>query len=475
MIALTHVFSILSIETFQSQMRKGAGMKKKFALMLTILLLVNAAITTPSLANTSPKGKEVALSKQLRAISKQTYRYFEDFTDNETGLTADAVRWNDGMMNIQSHTSPTNIGMYMMSVVSAEELGFINHRQALNNLQKTIHTLENMDTWNGLYYNWYYTEDATLMTDWGQFISTVDNGWLSAGLIVAGQAYPELYEKTNAIVEDMDYTSLYDSEVGQMRGGYDVEAGSLTAHHYGAFYTEPRLASYISIGKGDVPKEHWWKMYRTMPESWDWQSQLPQGHMATYDGVDVFEGHYSYNGEKYVPSWGGSMFEALMPSLVLKEKELGTRALGLNNQRHVDLQINYAEEQGYPAWGMSPAATPDGYSEFAATPLGMDGYKSDGTVTPHATFLALEYAPMKAFQNIQTLKSLNVYGKYGFHDSVNVETGEVTKAYLALDQGMTMAAIANFLEDGILRDYFHEDEIGKTPEDLLIKEEFSID
>ncbi|MFP3472176.1 cellobiose phosphorylase, partial [Micrococcus sp. SIMBA_144] len=80
------------------------------------------------------------------------------------------------------------------------------------------------------------------MTDWGQFISTVDNGWLSAGLIVVGQAYPELYDRTHALVEEMDYSTLYTPEVGQMRGGYDVAAGSYTAHHYGAFYTEPRVA-----------------------------------------------------------------------------------------------------------------------------------------------------------------------------------------------------------------------------------------
>ncbi len=436
-----------------------------------------AHVTLPSsiTAASSPPGKKIALSKQLEAISKQTYRYFEDFTDEDTGLTYDAVRLNNGEVAAQKHTSPTNIGMYLMSTISAEEMGLITKEEAINKITTTVHTLEEMKTWNGLYYNWYYTDDGSLMTDWGQFISTVDNGWLSAGLIVTGQAYPELYPRVNKIVKAMDYSTLYDPEVGQMRGGFDVETGSHTAHHYGAFYTEPRLASYIAIGKGDVPKEHWWKMYRTMPESWDWQSQTPEGYTEIYDGVEVFEGHYTYKGTEFVPSWGGSMFEALMPSLVLKEKELGKDALGLNNQRHTDIQIEYAEDQGYAAWGMSPSATPEGYSEFGATPLGMEGYKSDGTVTPHATFLALEYAPMEAFENIQTLRSFDAYGKYGFLDSVNVETGEVTNAYLALDQGMTMVSIVNYLQDGVIRDYFHQGKIGKSPEDLLIKEEFSIE
>ncbi|RBP00915.1 glucoamylase family protein [Rossellomorea aquimaris] len=449
-------------------------MKKYFSLLLVLLLIVSATLPAAASAKNTNKGKEIALSKQLKAISKNTYRYFEDFTDKKTGLTYDAVRMDNGEINAQKFTSPTNIAMYMMSTISAEEVGLISREEAVTNIEKTLNSLKDMDKWNGLFYNWYYTEDATLMTDWGQFISTVDNGWLSAGLVVVGQAYPELYEETHALVEDMDYSTLYTPEVGQMRGGYDVATESYTAHHYGAFYTEPRVASYIAIGKEDVPEEHWWRMFRTMPESWDWQAQIPEGYTETYDGVDVFEGHYSYKGTKYVPSWGGSMFEALMPQLVLKEKELGKNALGLNNKRHVDIQIQYAKEQGYAAWGMSPAATPDNYSEFAATPLGMDGYKSDGTVTPHATFLALEYAPMEAFNNIQALKRFDMYGKYGFLDSVNVETGEVTQAYLALDQGMTMVSIVNYLKDGVIRDYFHQDQIGKSPEDLLMKETFSI-
>ncbi|QAS53607.1 hypothetical protein HLI_16060 [Halobacillus litoralis] len=456
-------------------MKGRVFLRKLSALLLVLLLTISAGLPSATIAKQPSKGKEVALSKQLKAISKQTYRYFEEFTVEETGLTYDAIRYDDnGEMIPQKHTSPTNIGIYMMSTIAAEEAGHLSHKKAKEKIKTTLDTLEDMEKWNGLFYNWYNTSDGSLYTDWGEFISTVDNGWLSAGLIVVGQAYPELHDQSDEIVQNMDYSTLYTPEVGQMRGGYDVAAESYTAHHYGAFYTEPRVASYIAIGKGDVPEEHWWKMHRTMPESWDWQAQVPEGYMETYDGVDVFEGHYSYNGTKYVPSWGGSMFEALMPPLVLKEQELGKDALGLNNQRHAEIQIEYAKEQGYAAWGMSPAATPEDYSEFAATPLGMDGYESDGTVTPHATFLALDYAPMEAFKNIQQLKRFDIYGKYGFLDSVNVETGEVTNAYLALDQGMTMVSIINYLKDGVIRDYFHESDIGKAPEELLIKEEFSI-
>ncbi|WP_260472048.1 glucoamylase family protein [Bacillus canaveralius] len=445
--------------------------KKSYVIMVVVGFLISSLLVSPAAFAKDNRHKE--FDRQLESIAKKTYRYFEDFTDPATGLTFDAVRFQDGEKNAAKHTSPTNIGMYLLSTVSAEQMGIISKKDAVAKIQTTLNTLEKLPKWNGLFYNWYNT-DGSLKTDWGQFISQVDNGWLSAGLIVTGEAYQELADQTSVLVDTMNYTPLYDPNVGQFRGGYYVDRGELTGHHYGMFYTEPRVASYIAIGKGDVPSDHWWKLYRTLPAEWDWQAQIPTGPTVEYDGVTVFEGHYQYKGINYVPSWGGSMFEGLMPGLVLKEKELGAKALGLNNKRHVELQIAYAKEKGYPAWGFSPAATPEGYSEFAATPLGTSGYKDDGTVTAHATFLALEYAPKEAYKNIKALKELDTYGKYGFYDSVNVVTGDIAKAYLALDQGMIMASIANYVQDGVIRDYFHSSEIGSKPEELLKKEEFSI-
>ncbi len=435
-------------------------------------LLANLFVTP--IASAGDMEKNHVFETKLKAVAKKTYKYFRHHTDPNTGLTYDIVRFTEEGKEEATHTSPTNIAMYLMSTVSAQEMGIITEKKAVKRIKVTLDTLEELETWNGLYYNWYNTEDGSVKTDWGQFISQVDNGWLTAGLIVVGQAYEELNEQTSRLVDAMNYTPLYDPEVGQFRGGFDVATGELTEHHYGMFYTEPRITSYISIGKGDVPQDHWWKMYRTLPKEWDWQSQIPEGENVEYDGVTVFEGSYEYNGLKFVPSWGGSMFEGLMPGIVLKEQELGTEALGLNNQRHVELQIAYAEEKGYPAWGFSPAATPTGYSEFGVPTLGTSGYEDHATVTPHATFLALDYAPEAVQKNMKALKKLKMYGKYGFYDSVNMETGEIAKAYLALDQGMIIVSIANYLEDGVIRDYFHSDPIGKKPEELLEREVFSI-
>jgi hypothetical protein len=449
-------------------------MKKLLGFFLVSIVIVGSALYFTSNSEKTIVEPKDEMQKELLETAEKTFRFFEEYTDPQTGLTVDRVDFEQEE-SLAEHTSPTNIAMYMLSMVSGVELGYISKKEAEQKLDKTLRTLKEMETWNGLYYNWYFTKDGTLKTDWGQFISSVDNGWLTAGLIVAGQYFDGLKDLTEPLVEQMDYSTLYDPSVGHLYGGYDKEKESLTSHHYGLLYTEPRLASYLAIGKGDVPEEHWWRLYRTFPPKFDWQSQIPSGPMKDYDGINVYQGLYEYEGIKYVPSWGGSMFEALMPSLVMKENELAVNGLGLNNNHHVQGQIRYAKVNGLEAWGFSPAAIRNNYSEFGAPVLGAEGYEDKGIVTPHASFLALEHAPEEVYENLKTLKSMGVYGEdYGYFDTVNIQTGEVAFTYLSLDQGMILASITNYLKKGVIRDYFHRDPIGNKPEHLLEVEDFGI-
>lgn len=414
--------------------------------------------------------------EDLMGVAEDTYAFFENHTDPNTGLTADRIDLSSGgEWEEAGHTSPTNIAMYLLSVVSAVEMDFITEDEGFEKVQATIASLKEMETWNGLYYNWYFIDSAELMTDWGQFISMVDNGWLTASLIIIGQYFDDLASQTSSLVEAMDYSSLYDDGVGQFRGGFDVAEDALTSHHYGTFYSETRITSYLAIGKGDVPEDHWWRLNRTFLPTDTWQSQIPEGEYASYNGIELFQGHYEYEGIQYVPSWGGSMFEGLMPALIMNEIELADNGLGLNNARHVEGQIKYAEMNDYDAWGFSPAAIPDGYSEFGAPVLGIEGYDSTATVTPHASFLALDYDAEAVMENLDVLREMGLYGEYGYMDTVNLDTGIVAETYLSLDQGMIMLSIANYLNDGIIRDLFHADEIGSNPEHLLSDEDFGIE
>jgi len=177
---------------------------------------------------------------------------------------------------------------------------------------------------------------------------------------------------------------------------------------------------------------------------------------------------------KFVPSWGGSMFEALMPTLIIDEKGLAPKGLGANDLAHAKIQAQYAlGKLGYQVFGMSPSCVPGGgYSEYGVKVLGMKGYKS-GVITPHATFLALEFIPKEAIRNLRTmLEKYTAYGEYGFYDAIDPETGQVAVKYLCLDQAMSFVALNNYLNNGAVRKRFHNDPIAKNAEELLKVEDF---
>lgn len=435
-------------------------MKKVFILFFAVFLI-------------GCESSEKKHEEELNTVAKDTYAFFEEFTDQKTGLTSDRVDVRDHI-DKAGHTSPTNIAMYILSTVSAVDLDVISREEGQEKIAATLDTLQEMDTWNGLYYNWYYINSGEIMSDWGQFISMVDNGWLTASLIIAGEYFDGLNAQSSDLVDKMNYRSLYDEDHDLFRGGYDVAEQKMTDHHYGTFYSETRMTSYLAIGKGDVPEKHWWAMNRTQLPSDTWQSQIPEGEKVTYDGTELYQGHYEYEDITFVPSWGGSMFEGLMPALILDEIQLAEKGLGLNNARHVEAQIKYAEINDLNAWGLSPAATLNGYSEFGVPEMGISGYESQSTVTPHASFLALDYDSEAVMSNLKKLREYDIYGEYGYYDSINLKTETVAQSYLALDQGMIMLAIANYLNDGVIRESFHNTEIGSNPEHLLKKEDFLI-
>lgn len=434
-----------------------------------------------------------SLPGRLRGIGAGTYSFVREFADRETGLVPDRVDVEGGEPVPGDRTSPANVGVQMLATVGANELGLVSDDAAVERLDTVLATLEGLETWNGLFRRWYDVETGDLHgSESAPNVSTIDNGWLSAGLVVVKQAFDRLSGRAGALVSDQDYSALYKerifdlfeggfTEPGLLHAKYDPNEGGLVGT-FGALNAETRIAYYVAIGKGDIPEGSWWQMYRTFPpgEDFSWTNQNPGGEFVTYQTpeygeMEVFEGHYTYLGQTYVPSWGGSMFEALMPSLVVKEKELGAGNFAVNNRRHAELQVAYADAQGYDAWGFSPAATPDGYGIFGVNQLGIWGYDRDDYATPHATFLALEYLDDDTLlENVTQFQRWGARGDYGFYDSVELGTGDPTTSYLILDQGMSMGAIANRLTGGALREHFHADPVADAAEKFLTTERFTI-
>ena len=413
----------------------------------------------------------------LWRLARDTWRGLAALSDREHGLPFDTVRFNNSVAPerawLGDYTNVTNMGLYLLDIVAARELGLIGADEALARLQRTLDTLEQLETYRGFFYNYY---DTTTLERTSHFVSFVDSSWLTAGLIVVRNSVPELATRCTRLIDQGDYRFFYDPVEQLMMHGYYVNLPYRSEYSYGLFYTEARLGSLIAIGKGDAPEEHWYRMARTFPASFDWQSQSPKRRVDRMVNGHTFPGgHYSWKGLKYVPSWGGSLFEALMPLLVLDELHHGPASLGRNATAHTQIQRRFAlEHLGYSVWGLSPSSTPagNGYGEYGVRILGTRGYPA-GAVTPHAAALALLTEPVAAAANLRQLaQRYPLYGDFGFYDAVDPKTGQVAYNYLALDQSMILIALANHLRDGIIQQRFAADPIIQRVLPLLEAERF---
>ncbi|WP_380174068.1 glucoamylase family protein [Kineococcus sp. DHX-1] len=471
---------------------------------------------------------------ELRTWAEQTWRCLDALTVPATGLAADDIGADLSTASRGHQTSPTNIGCGLWSTVAARELGLLDRGEAKRRLARTLESIAGLERHeqSGMYYNWYDPADGRKLTEFPtsgevvkSFLSSVDNGWLAAALLVVERAEPSLRRQARDLRCRMDFGFSWDAAEnapgGQLRGGFwdvdpDEDAAVVgnyrggdpvwyTGHHYGAFNTEPRIASYLGIAAGQIPPEHYWGPVRTFPDDscdYSWTETEPQGSWRTYGGVRMFEGALPYRGKLVVPTWGGSMFEALMVPLLVPEDEWGARSWRRNHPLYVQCHIEHGmQEAGYGYWGSSPSNDPaGGYREYGVDQLGLDGpgYTSDeerttvdqafegcrpgspaptsygdGVVTPHASFLALRYAPDQAVQNLRNLAAdFDCTTDGGFLDAIAVRSGRVSDRFLALDQGMVMASLGNALGGDVLRRHVGA-EFSRTLRPLMQQEVFA--
>lgn len=489
----------------------GKGRHRLVAKALTLIcILAVLAGSSPSVATADSPN----MRRTLYRYARDTWASFVAMTDPNTGLPADSLS-ADGARSVQ--TSTTNIGAYMWSTLVAERLELISHDETVQRLDRTLSTLETMERHqeSGQFYNWYDHTTGAKLTVWpptGEtlvpILSSVDNGWLATGLHLVANSEPELSGRAEALFESMDFGFYYRPEVNRILFHYAPDTGEAPCC-YDTIVSESRIASYIGMAKGELPSKVYFGSWRTFPDScdWSWQETKPVGFTRTYEGVEVFEGAYEYHGMRIVPGWGGSMFEALMPALFVPEERWGPRSWAINHPLTVVAHIYHGlVEARYGYWGFSPANIPEGgYSVYGVDGLGMnpEGYPSnedntyinhgfagcpgreptpdptastytDGVVTPHASFLALRWAPRVVLANLVKLEhDFPIYDQWGFRDSVNVDTGVVSSYYLSLDQGIIMAAIGNELRHDMLRDAFATQEFKQALQPVISQEQFN--
>jgi cyclic beta-1,2-glucan synthetase len=267
------------------------------------------------------------------------------------------------------------------------------------------------------------------------------------------QKFAQVSELCHRLFYEMDFSLLYDPSRKLFSIGYRVHENALDASYYDLLASEARLTSFIAIAKGDVPAAHWFSLGR---------------------------GLTPINNGSVLVSWSGSMFEYLMPSLVMNSPEGSI----LEQTCHLTVrrQIQYGAEKNIP-WGISESAYNKRdvhltyqYSNFGIPDLGLKrGLGQDLVVAPYATLLAAMFETAAAVKNLRTLQTIGGEGPYGFYEAIDFtpsrlpegQKSAVVKCYMAHHQGMSLVGIGNILANGIVRERFHAHPLVQAAELLL--------
>ncbi len=251
----------------------------------------------------------------------------------------------------------------------------------------------------------------------------------------------------------MDFEFLYDSERNLLAIGYDVGERRRDPSCYDLLASEARLASFLLIAQGQVPQTHWFAL----------------GRLLTSHGSDVS-----------LISWSGSMFEYLMPQLIMPSYP--NTLLEQTCMTAVARQIEYGRQRAVP-WGISEScynATDMHqvyqYRAFGVPGLGFKrGLGDDLVIAPYASALALTILPREACHNLQTLAGLGFVGTHGFYEAIDYTPSRVTRdknhaivrTFMAHHQGMSFLAFAHVLLDRPMQRRFMSDPLAKATELLL--------
>jgi cyclic beta-1,2-glucan synthetase len=504
--------------------------------------------------------------QNLRHIARRTWRYFDTFVTTADGMLPPDNFQEDPKPALAHRTSPTNLGLYLLSIVSARDFGWLGLGETIDRLSATLTTMGLLEKHRGHFYNWYDTRDLRPLDP--KYISTVDSGNLAGHLITLanacrfwrgqvmhdnsalfsglsddlnlasleadqpaemkdafaalavqirrGLAEPanslailsdmlpltvaarsnavtaggnvdvlywidslqrsirahlhdltlpsdaaearadkltELEETARRMAFAMNFSFLLDKERELLSIGYLVGDGRLDPSCYDLLASEARLASLFAIAKGDISTSHWFRLGRTV---------TPIGSGAA------------------LISWSGSMFEYLMPSLVMRAPA-GT-LLERTNRLVVRRQIDYGNQLRLP-WGISESAYnvrdlefTYQYSPFGVPSLALKrGLGDNAVIAPYATALALMIDPGAALLNFSRLAKMGGMGRYGFYEALDftrkrLPVGEdvaIVRAFMSHHQGMSIVAIANALFDGTMRSRFHAEPIIQASELLL--------
>lgn len=407
----------------------------------------------------------------LHKLARDTWRFFERSVGAEDNhLPPDNLQLVPEP-TLAHRTSPTNIGLYLLAVCCAREFGWISTNELIGRLEASLDSIERLPKHDGHLLNWYDTRTLEILQP--AYVSAVDSGNLAGLLLAVAQSCRALVEtgidghppqaallrlaaRCQALYAAMDFRGLYDGKRHLFHIGLRVHEHALDASYYDLLASESRLTSFLAIAKGDVPRRHWAALGRP------------------FLSVGVAPG---------LKSWSGSMFEYLMPSLLMHEPRHGL--LHTAAQAAVAEQQEFGHAQGLP-WGISESAyfAQDHSLAFQYSPFGVPRLAlrrtppTDRVVAPYATLLATLFDPSAATRNLQRLEQMGARGQLGFYEALDftisrqpeaadAKAFSIVEAYMAHHQGMALAALCNVLCSHAPRRWFCADPLVLAHEALL--------
>ncbi len=385
---------------------------------------------------------------ELKRLASSTWLFFDTVvSETDHFLPPDNVQIEPNK-GISHRTSPTNIGLYLLSLITAERLGFLPTDEMAQRLRRTLDTLEQLPKWQGHLYNWYDTRNLEPLRPW--YISSVDSGNLAASLLCAAQgvrtlfpklspANHELSARLDALAYAMDFSQLYDGDAELFCIGVQPDKAPDHLTHYDLLASESRLLSFVAICMGGVPVRHWFRLGRGMTKTARGQTLV---------------------------SYSGTMFEYMMPLLLLPPVK-GTlihqaclEALREQQRRRLHGAFGISES-GYYAFDPNLYYL---YKAFGIPSLALDPTKSQDVIAPYASLLSLPLDSRRAFRNLQKMQSLGLDGPLGLFEAADFHQRRIgpghafriVRSHMAHHQGMILCAVCNAISDQYLAKLFYD-------------------
>lgn len=379
--------------------------------------------------------KELVSAAQRRALKSRAlpiWKFFEENVNESTNwLPPDNIQFSP-VEATAMRTSPTNIGLYLLSVAAAEDFGFIGQEETERRISKTLDAVEDLPKWNGHLYNWYSLSPAEVIGD--GYVSTVDSGNFCVCLVALSRflysgGRKGLAERAEALFESADFSRLYNKSRNLFSLGADGKNGALSEACYDLYMSEARSTSYFAFAFGHVPLKHW----RTL------------GRPVVGD-----------NGHIGMASWSGTAFEYFMPQLLLP--------LYKDSFVYESLSFALFEQKKLSRgrlWGCSESAyycfdaeMNYQYKAHGVQSLALTRYCEDELIlSPYSVYLTLCLAPKEALKTLTLYDEFGMNGKYGLYEALDFSShtkdGAVVQSYMAHHMGMSLIACANACFDGI--------------------------